>query len=387
MRLVRYRHATIPLGAEIRNAAVSFRGLDTSMVALEFDVGAPQTVVGFGYGSIGRYSQRGLIEERYLPRLVAGADAICDPSTGLPDPERALDVMIAPDKPGGHGDRSVALAAIDMALWDAVSKAEQRPLYAVLSERYRGTPADKRVWAYAAGGYYPTGRPSELGLPEEIRRYAHRGYTTVKIKMGGLDPVEDFRRLEAAMAAAEDSLSIAVDFNGKLHTRGGIDVIDELASYPLAWLEEPCDPLDFGSLQEIGQRYMGVIATGENLFGAQEVLNLVTFGGLDAKVDYIQVDPNLAYGAAAFARTLAALKPLGWEPRRFLPHGGHQFNLNVVAGFGLAGCESYPGVFAPIGGFSDNVKFEEGWLQLPEYDGIGLEQQSSLNSFLEELRR
>ena len=62
------------------------------------------------------------------------------------------------EKPGGHGERSVAVGTVDMAVWDAVAKIDGVPLYRLLAERYGdGTPDDK-VFVYAAGGYYYPGQ-------------------------------------------------------------------------------------------------------------------------------------------------------------------------------------------------------------------------------------
>ncbi len=58
------------------------------------------------------------------------------------------------EKPGGHGERSVAVGVVDMAVWDAVAKIAGVPLYRLLADRYRGGAADTKVFVYAAGGYY-----------------------------------------------------------------------------------------------------------------------------------------------------------------------------------------------------------------------------------------
>jgi hypothetical protein len=74
---------------------------------------------------------------------------------------------------------------------------------------------------------------------------------------------------------------------------------------------------------------------------------------LRADRDILQFDPALSYGLVAYLRTLAMLDAHGWSPRRCVPHGGHQFALNIAVGLGLGGNESYPDVFAPFGGFAD----------------------------------
>ena len=77
-------------------------GLTTSAVSVTTDArrdGAP--VVGYGFGSFGRYAQSGLIRERFAPRLLAAGGAL--------DPFHAWEAMMAGEKPGGHGERCVAV--------------------------------------------------------------------------------------------------------------------------------------------------------------------------------------------------------------------------------------------------------------------------------------
>ena len=66
--------------------------------------------------------------------------------------------MMTNEKPGGHGERSVAVGTIDMAVWDAVAKIAGLPLHELLARRYGDGKANPRVFVYAAGGYYYPGK-------------------------------------------------------------------------------------------------------------------------------------------------------------------------------------------------------------------------------------
>src|SRR5690349_22807869 len=90
--------------------------------------------------------------------------------------------MMKNSKPGGHGERSVAVGTIDMAVWDAVAKIAGKPLFRLLAERH-GRQADPNVYVYAAGGYYYPGK-DDAALCAEMRSYLERGYTIVKMKIG-----------------------------------------------------------------------------------------------------------------------------------------------------------------------------------------------------------
>jgi L-alanine-DL-glutamate epimerase-like enolase superfamily enzyme len=70
---------------------------------------------------------------------------------------------------------------------------------------------------------------------------------------------------------------------------------------------------------------------------------------------------------------------------RCIPHGGHQMSLNIAAGLGLGGNESYPDLFQPFGGFPDGVKVENSYLTMPELPGIGFEGKADLIKVMKEL--
>ena len=199
-----------------------------AVVAVVTDVerdGLP--VVGFGFNSNGRYAASGILRERFIPRLLEADDAAVrnDDDTNL-DPHKCWDIMMAGEKPGGHGERSVACGVLDMALWDAVAKIEDKPLCAVLAERY-GCKAEgltgyvgpsvpmERVWVYAAGGYYQPEK-DHTKLQQEMQGYLDMGFKTVKMKIGGAPLEEDIERSKAVLeVTGGGGDSLAVDANGR----------------------------------------------------------------------------------------------------------------------------------------------------------------------------
>jgi L-alanine-DL-glutamate epimerase-like enolase superfamily enzyme len=94
--------------------------------------------------------------------------------------------------------------------------------------------------------------------------------------------------------------------------------------------------------------------------------------------DWLQFDCALSYGLVEYLRTLKMLRENGWSPSRCIPHGGHQMSLNIAAGLGLGGNESYPDLFQPFGGFPDGTKVEGGYVDLPALVGIGFEGKADL---------
>jgi L-alanine-DL-glutamate epimerase-like enolase superfamily enzyme len=386
MKIVAIHETVVPISSAIRNAYIDFSKMTASVVALVTDVvrdGRP--VIGYGFNSNGRYAQSGLLKERFIPRLMeADPSSLVDGTGKSLDAQKIWACMMANEKPGGHGDRSVAVGVLDMAVWDAIAKIKGRPLYRLLAERYNGGKADEKVFVYAAGGYYYPGKDL-TALQDEMKRYLDLGYTVVKMKIGGESLADDIRRIEAAIKLVGSGKNLAVDANGRFDLRTAIEYAKALAPYGLFWYEEAGDPLDFELQAELAKHYDGAMATGENLFSMQDARNLIRYGGMRPDRDWLQFDCALSYGLVEYMRTLAMLKEHGWSPRRCIPHGGHQMALNVAAGLGLGGNESYPGVFQPFGGFADGVPVEDGYVRLPDIPGVGFEAKSDLWSVMSRL--
>lgn len=151
-----------------------------------------------------------------------------------------------------------------------------------------------------------------------------------------------------------------------------------MAPLKLFWYEEAGDPLDYALQARLAEAYEPPLATGENLFSHQDTANLLRYGGMRPERDYLQMDPALSYGLVEYLRTLDVLRSHGWSPRRCIPHGGHQFAWHLAAGPGLAGNESYPGLFAPFGGFADACPVANGRVRLSDAPGIGIEDKGKL---------
>ena len=379
MRITGITDIVVPISSSIRNAYIDFSTMTASVVAIATDVTRDgKQVVGFGFNSNGRYAPQGLLRERFIPRLKAAKPDEISDARGMIDPFKAWDVMMRNEKPGGHGERSVAVGVLDMALWDAVAKAEGVPLWRLLADRYNGGKADATAWVYAAGGYYYPDKDI-AALTDEMKHYLDLGYATVKMKIGGVPLADDIKRIEAVLKLlGGEGSNLCVDVNGRYDLDEAIACGDAIAPYKLRWYEEPLDPLDYLLHAALATRYAPPLATGENLFSMQDARNLIRHGGLRADRDWLQFDPALSYGLVEYMRTLDMLRMHGWSPRRCVPHGGHQFALNIAVGLGLGGNESYPQVFAPFGGFADNCAVKESRVAMPDVPGIGFEAKNAL---------
>ena len=386
MKIIDIRETVVPIKSDIRNAYIDFSQMTVSVVALITDVvrdGKP--VVGYGFNSNGRYAPSGLLRERFISRLrAAEAESMLDESGENFDPHRIWMILMRNEKPGGHGERSVAVGVLDMAMWDAVSKIAGLPLYRLLANRYRNGKFDSKVFVYAAGGYYYPGKDLS-SLQNEMRRYRSLGYSVVKMKIGGASLEEDLRRIEAVLKVLDSPTQLAVDANGRFDLEIAIAYAQALEPYGLRWYEEAGDPLDYELQAKLADYYQPPMATGENLFSLQDARNLIRYAALRPNRDLLQFDCALSYGLVEYLRIVEMLRDSGWSPASCIPHGGHQMSLNIVAGLGLGGNESYPEIFQPFGGFADGIPVENSYVSLPDMPGIGFESKNELYRVMREL--
>jgi L-alanine-DL-glutamate epimerase-like enolase superfamily enzyme len=386
MRITGIADIVVPIASAIANAYIDFSQMTASVVAVFTDaVRDGKPVVGFGFNSNGRYAPQGLLRERFIPRLRNAKPDETTDARGLLDPVKCWAAMMKNEKPGGHGERSVAVGVLDMALWDAVAKAEGVPLWRLLADRYNGGKADDTAWVYAAGGYYYPDK--DIGaLQDEMKHYLDLGYSTVKMKIGGVALANDLKRIEAVLKlVGGNGENLCVDVNGRYNLDEALACGDAIAPYNLRWTEEPLDPHAYLLHAALATRYRPPLATGENLFSMQDARNLIRHGGLRPDRDWLQFDPALSYGLVEYLRTLDMLAAHGWSRRRCVPHGGHQFALNIAVGLGLGGNESYPQVFAPFGGFADNTPVRDSRIRMPDIPGIGFEAKNELYAVIKPL--
>lgn len=379
MKITRIRDAVAPIPSPMRNAVISFDRMTISVVAVEIDVmrgGKP--VVGYGFCSNGRYAQSGIIRDRLVPRVMETApDDLLDASGENLCPRKVSRAMMRDEKPGGHGDRAVAVAAIDMAVWDAVAKIAGQPLWRVLADRHNPGEPLVELLVYSGGGYYYPDDEKQ-GLIDEMQRTRDLGYRLCKMKIGGADLETDRRRIEWALSVVGDGDNLAVDANGRFGLDEALAYGRMVAEFGLCWFEEPVDPLDYRAHAVLADELDVDIATGENLFSVQDYRNLLRHGGLRPTRDWLQPDPALAYGLTECLEIIALAEAMGWSRTRVVPHGGHQMGLHMAIGLGLGGTESYPGVFRPYGGFADAAEIVNGLIKPPQEPGLGIEAKSEL---------
>lgn len=390
MRITAIREISVPMEGNVANALVNFSEHDISLVALVSDVirdGKP--VCGYAFDSIGRYAQGGILRDRMIPRLLnAEPGSLLDDSGRRLDPAKVLQTAMRNEKPGGHGDRAAAAGALELAAWDLNAKLDDEPAHVAIARHYGRQGKAGGVDVYAAGGYYYPDDGAGDGtarLREELLGYREQGYRAYKMKIGGAPLATDLKRIEAALSVAGDGSRLSVDVNGRYDLETALACARAIEPYRLRWFEEVGDPLDYQLNRCLTEAYPLPVATGENLFSLPDVNNLLLFGGMRPGKDIFQMDAGLCYGLTEYARMLALMESRGYDRAQAYPHGGHLINLHIAVGLELGGCEAYPGVFQPFGGYPKGCGLGGGLVRPTDAAGFGLEEKENLRPWLARL--
>jgi D(-)-tartrate dehydratase len=373
MRIVAAKARTVRLGTAARSSSISFEDMTATALAIHTDVGSDgKAHTGLAFDSIGRYDHSGLLNDRFIPRLLAADPREYAGEDGGIDPFRVWAILMKNEKPGGHGERSGAVGLIDAALWDLAAKRVDVPLWRHLLNVEPGNNGGAAANVYASGGHYRPHNDVE-SLCDDIKRAIVNGHRRFKIKIGGAVLGKDLKRIEAVLQILEPQMSLAVDGNSGFDLATALSYVQALEAYPLMWLEEPVNPLDYESHRIVAEQSSLPLAVGENLFSADDARNLLRYGGLRRNRDMLQFDISLSYGIVEYRRILSELSERGWSRSRCAPHAGHLLALNAVAGFGLGFAEVAMDTTTLFGKLTSHVTVCEGTATLPEAPGAGLE--------------
>jgi L-alanine-DL-glutamate epimerase-like enolase superfamily enzyme len=187
----------------------------------------------------------------------------------------------------------VALASVDLAIWDAIGKALGRPLWQLWGG-YRD-----RVPVNIIGGYY--GRDLD-GIGEEVREWRSMGFHGCKFKVGGRSPVEDAARVEAARAAAGPDFTITIDANQGYRLAEALELCERVADLDIRWFEEPCVwSNDRRDMREVRARGGIPLCAGQSEYSPHGCRDLMEAGAIDV----CNFDASWSGGATAWRRMAA----------------------------------------------------------------------------------
>lgn len=272
---------TLPEGRGLGDARGFGRDRSTTLLRLETDTG----LVGWGEAFIPGDIGRATIEELFLDDVVEmdpfDVESLAERS--YTDPYHFAESVFVQS----------AVSAIDIACWDIIGKAVDRPVHRLLGGRERTT-----LTPYASTMYFTE---ADRAIAGPIKQAVAEGFTAAKIKIGtGIE--EDVRRVRTAREVLGDDADLMVDVNGNYRPEQAVKTAKAIAEYDVTWMEEPVPPNNLSGYREVKRRVDVPIAAGEAHYGRFEFKRLID----DRTVDIVQ--PNLARcGGLSEARTIAKL--------------------------------------------------------------------------------
>lgn len=256
-----------------------------------------------------------------------------------------------------------ALGAVDLAIWDAIGKRLDVPLYRLWGGYRDSLPV------IAIGGYYEEGKTHE-DLVAEMEEYREMGLAGVKLKVGGRSPEEDLDRLAAVREGMGEEFVVACDANQGYGIDEAVAFAERAREYEIEWFEEPVAWYDqYEGMRTVRQRTGVPVAAGQSESTPSACRRLVDGGS----VDVLNLDSSLAGGPTSWLKVarMAELHDVDMAHHEE-PHVSMHLLSAVPNG-------RYAEVFHPD---LDPVWYElvaeppriaDGRLELPDGPGLGIE--------------
>jgi L-alanine-DL-glutamate epimerase-like enolase superfamily enzyme len=267
---------------------------------------------------------------------------------------------------GHKGVPVVGISALDGALWDALGKMSNLPLYRILGG------AQDRVPVYHSGGLWLS--YSENELVAEAESFAGAGFTAMKMRLGSPEPTTDVARVRAVRTAIGPKIKLMADANQGLTESQAIRLGRALEEFDLTWFEEPLPAWDLDGLARVAAALDTPIASGETeytRYGFRRMLEL-------RSADVLMPDLQRVGGVSEFMR-------VGHMAESYdIPVSSHLFpetSLQVLGALANAIYLEYMPWFSKL--YNETIKFVEGQAIIPERPGWGFTFNQDYVSHLE----
>jgi L-alanine-DL-glutamate epimerase-like enolase superfamily enzyme len=263
-------------------------------------------------------------------------------------------------KPVAKGPYISAMGAVDIAIWDIIGKALNKPVCEVLGV------FSERVRVYAAGGYYEEGKGIRE-LVKEMEGYVAEGFRAVKMKVGGEPMDVDAERVRAVREAIGPKIDLMIDANNRWTAFEAIHFGHMVEKYNPYWFEEPVEPDDFAGSARVRQELRIPVASGENEFTRWGARDLIQANA----VDILQCDTVLC-GGISEGRKIANLASAYHIP--VSPHGSPHMSVHLLASLPNALImETYPAVESQYNLALPLFPVKDGYIEVPKKPGIGID--------------
>lgn len=260
---------------------------------------------------------------------------------------------------GRAGIAHMALAAVDIALWDIMAKAANKPLW-----QYLGGHKPERIKAYNTNGGWLNWSLEKLIA--DCSSFVEQGFTAVKMKIGKPDPREDYQRVKALRKALGDDVTIMVDVNQMWDLNTAMTWGKRLEEFNIFWIEEPLNPDDILGHVRLANELNVPIALGEHVYHKYAFRDYISQGA----VEYVQVDATRVAGITEWLQVanMAACYDIP-----VVPHVGEmgQIHRHLVAATQNAPMLEYIPWIRHC--FVEPATVENGYYKIPERPGAGTE--------------
>ena len=267
---------------------------------------------------------------------------------------------------GHKGVPVVGISALDGALWDALGKMSNLPLYRILGG------AQDRVPVYHSGGLWLS--YSEKELVAEAERFAGAGFRAMKMRLGSPEPATDVARVRAVRTAIGPKIKLMADANQGLTESQAIRLGRALEEFDLTWFEEPLPAWDLDGLARVAAALDTPIASGETeytRYGFRRMLEL-------RSADVLMPDLQRVGGVSEFMR-------VGHMAESYdIPVSSHLFpetSLQVLGALANTIYLEYMPWFSKL--YNETIEFAEGQAIVPERPGWGFTFNQDYVSHLE----
>jgi L-alanine-DL-glutamate epimerase-like enolase superfamily enzyme len=354
IRVLKTRLITVPLrrpwGPDVRSISI-----------IETRILTEDGAEGYGFSwtpSIGAHAVKAMLDHDIAPFAI-GREA--DPETLWPELWAHL------HEAGSGGLTTIAMAGLDLALWDLHARRSSSSLVDALGGQ-RSTP---EVYGSGVNLHYPLDE-----LLAQTARWVDENFDAVKIKVGSPSLADDVERVRAVREVLGPTRRLMVDANQRWDLGQAERAIDALSEFGLRWIEEPLRADDLASHAKLRSRISVPIALGENLHTRYRFEEFLRAGVVDV------VQPNIVRvgGVTPFRRITSIAHAQGAE---VAPHLLLELSGQLAATFAApALVESVEDAsFEDLGALAEPspVQVTNGRLVLREHEGLGIRLASSLS--------